>query len=323
MQHKIILGAATMALLGAGALAYPQNEKPQGDKPMPRAEKPMGAHAMGAQCNKTSEVIGAKVMNTANAKVGKVEDLVLDPATGRIDYAVLSLETKNGKDQWFAIPFQKLTMPMMNATDAKKRSAPEFTLDVDAAKLDAAPGFPKDKWPDVTAMAWRTDLDKYYGARAAGDMPANGDVVMEHRAVRASKLLDENVKNKADEKVGEIEELVIDPSHARINYVVVSTGGFLGMGEKMHAIPWQATEGAKMSKDDNVIVMDVTKERLKNAPEFKKDEWVRMSDPAFSSELYTYYGYRPYWSDSEMKARDGKPTPASGERTDKDKKDPH
>lgn len=325
MQNKIILGAASFALLGAGALAYPQS-KPAGDKPTPHSEAPATMSKDKLVCHKASSVIGAQVKNAQLAQMGEVQDLVIDPATGRIDYAVVSIDAR-GKDQWYAIPIQKLTSPpsdyskdgKVDEKDAKKEMKdPVFVLDLEKAKLDAAPGFGKDKWPDLNAPAWRTDLDKYYGVRR--ETAGSGDVIAAQRGVRASKVLDQNVRTTNDEKLGDIEELVLDSRNSRVAYIVVGTGGFLGMGEKMHAIPWEAARAkTRTEKDTDDLIVNVTKERLAKAPEFKKEDWNRMSEAAWMSELYTYYGVRPYWSGSDMSTNPVKPT--DPEHKDDKKKD--
>lgn len=332
MQHKFILGAASVSLLAAGALAFPQNEKPQGDKPTPKAEKqdkPMQAVPSGAMCHKGTKIIGAKLSNAQNQKIGEIQDLVLDPATGRIDFAVVSLESKNAKGQWYAVPFQSLAMPAHDAlkegdrAEAKKMTDPEFTLQqIDVAKIEGAPGFAKDKWPDLGAPAWRADLDRYYGRMGE----TSGDVIAAHHAVRASKVLDQNIYTMTDEKVGDVEELGIDPRNARISYVVVSTGGFLGIGDKLHALPWEAVKTKPgTDKDGDKLVVDLTKERLTKAPEFKKDDWARMSEPAYMNSLYAYYGISPYWTGAkDASGRDTKaPMPPREKGDDKrDSNDP-
>jgi len=338
MQSKIILGAASIALLGASAMAFPQTAKPQGDKPTPQTERPANASMPTANkmfCNKASDVLGAKVRNAQKAEIGEVEDLIVDPTTGRIEFAVVSIDARKPGDQWYAVPFQKLTLPYAMDKDTleagstdKERDAkkdmrePEFVLDLDQAKLDTAPGFNKDKWPDLNAPAWRTDLERFYGTTRTGETAGSGDVVgTQPRAVRVSKVLDQKVRTTADENLGEVEELVVDPKNARIAFLVVSTGGFLGMGEKMHAIPWEAARAkARTDKDNDELIVNVTKDRLTKAPEFKKDDWVRLNDPTYMNEVYTYYGSRPYWSDTNMKS--GKPMDHEKDRKDDKGSDP-
>ncbi len=300
MQYKIILGVASAALVGASTFAMPQEPRAQGDKPMPRTTPASAPMKGGMACHKASDVIGTNIMNAQNDTVGEVEDLIIDPTSGRIDYAVISLDVKGAKDQWYAVPFSTLAMRMPNGEKGDmKKDRGEFTLNVDAAKMESAPGFSKDKWPDVNAPAWRTDVEKYYGStKRMSDSSTSGDAKGQVRAIRASKLLDQNLVTTSNDKIGDIEELALDPQNARVSYVVVSSGGFLGMGDKMHAIPWaavRASPGTGKDAPENLVV-DVTKERLQKSPEFKKDEWARMSEPMWMNELYTYYGVSPYWS---------------------------
>lgn len=293
MHSKFISGAAFVALLGAAAMAQPQdpNPKPAGDKPVPKAEAP-APMPMAAFCYKASDVVGANVRN-ASGVIGEVEDLVIDPMTGRIDYAVLSIKER-GPDQWHAVPWS--TIAAATTVGEKKDAKPEFVLNVDATRVKTAPGFPKDKWPDINGPAWRSEVDSHYDARSA----ARGDTINEFHGLRASELLKSELYTPAKEKLGGIADLAVDPKNGRITYAVVSTGGFLGMGDKLHAIPWEAIKFAantdgKVKKGDNLTV-DLNKDRLMKAPEFKNSEWARMSDRAWVSELYTYYGVKPYWA---------------------------
>ncbi len=341
MQQKFILGTACVVLFGASAMAHPQQSgKPQGDKPVPRAEHPLAQAtpaAMPAACRKGSEVLGAKVRDAKFADIGKVEDLVVDPTTGAVDYAVLSLE---GKDKWYAVPFGKLTVPtpMSNGVGpegdaaAKREVGTEFTLNVDKAKLESAPSFAKDKWPDMSATAWRADIEKHFSGSDMRGTSNSGDVVVAHQSARLSKLLDENIYTDTNEKLGEVEELAVDSRNARIAFAVVSTGGFLGIGDSLHAIPWEAVKAApEGSSAKERLQVSITKDRLKAAPEFKKDQWARMSETAWISDLYKYYGLRPYSStavDASTPRMPAKPMPGGEQKPGKkpmkpNENDPH
>lgn len=109
--------------------------------------------------------------------------------------------------------------------------------------------------------------------------------------LKASNLIGKNVKNPEGENLGEIKELVIDPEQARIAYAVVSFGGFLGMGDKLFAVPWKAL---RMDRDKDVLVLNVAKERLKKAPGFDKNNWPNLADRKYGSEIHSFYGEKPY-----------------------------
>ena len=76
-------------------------------------------------------------------------------------------------------------------------------------------------------------------------------------------------------------------------YAVLSFGGFLGMGDKLFAIPFEAL---KFDTVNEKIILDVDKEILENAPGFDKDNWPDITEHSWLVDVYNYYGYRPYWS---------------------------
>lgn len=81
--------------------------------------------------------------------------------------------------------------------------------------------------------------------------------------LKVSKLIGYSVKNTQGEELGEIEELVIDPQDGRITYAVLSSGGFLGVGGKHFAIPW---ESLTPMPEQQSFHLDISKEKLAQAP---------------------------------------------------------
>jgi len=108
-------------------------------------------------------------------------------------------------------------------------------------------------------------------------------------AFKASTLIGMTVKNTKDEKVGTISDFVVDAPTGRIRYAAVSVGGFLGIGDKLFAIPWKAML-LKHESNGACFVLDVNKDRLRNAPGFSKDHWPDFGDPKYGIELDQYYG---------------------------------
>jgi sporulation protein YlmC with PRC-barrel domain len=111
--------------------------------------------------------------------------------------------------------------------------------------------------------------------------------------VSASKIIGETVVNRQSENVGKIDELVIDAKKNRIIYAVLSFGGFMGMGNKLFAMPWEAFE---FSTTENKLILNVDKEKLKAAPGFEKgDKWPDFKDKLWGESIYNYYDYTPPW----------------------------
>ena len=94
------------------------------------------------------------------------------------------------------------------------------------------------------------------------------------KVMGASTLIGDKVVNLKGEDLGKIEEFMIDTDTGHVSYAVLSFGGFLGMGDKLFAIPFQSL---RLDTEHKRYVLDVDKDRLKNAPGFGKDNWPVMS----------------------------------------------
>lgn len=110
----------------------------------------------------------------------------------------------------------------------------------------------------------------------------------------ASKIIGEAVVNRQNENLGKIHELVFDAKSGQLAYAVLSFGGFLGMGNKLFALPWGALA---FSATENKLILNVDKDKLKAAPGFDADaKWPDFADKTWGSSIHSYYGHSPYWS---------------------------
>ena len=107
----------------------------------------------------------------------------------------------------------------------------------------------------------------------------------------ADTLIGNDVYNHKGEDLGDIKEIMLDMRTGKVGYAVLSFGGFLGMGEKLFAVPWNALT---LDTENKRFVLNVEKDRLKNAPGFDKDKWPNMADEAWAKEIHSYYGTKSY-----------------------------
>lgn len=98
------------------------------------------------------------------------------------------------------------------------------------------------------------------------------------------------VKNRRNVDIGKIQDLMSNLEEGNIEYAVLSFDGFLGMGDTYFAVPMQTLHFTKKD-DDHIITMDVTKEKLENAPGFDKDNWPMESRSKLIDNMYKHYGY--------------------------------
>ena len=116
---------------------------------------------------------------------------------------------------------------------------------------------------------------------------------MTHTVLSANTIIGDEIHNTSGEKLGEIKELMIDLDQNRVAYAVLSFGGFLGMGDKLFAIPF---ESLKLDAAKEHFLLDIPKERLEQAPGFDKDNWPSTADRTWGEEIHRFYGVEPYWT---------------------------
>lgn len=102
----------------------------------------------------------------------------------------------------------------------------------------------------------------------------------------SSTITGDGVRNPAGEDLGSIKDLMIDITSGTVRFAVVSFGGFLGMGNKLFAVPFAAL---RVDTDEKSFVLDVDKARLENAPGFEPDNWPDFADPTFADSVSSYY----------------------------------
>jgi sporulation protein YlmC with PRC-barrel domain len=141
----------------------------------------------------------------------------------------------------------------------------------------------------MTRKNGSTMLDAETNTRDAETYTRKGNY---RRVMSASTLTGDNVVNAAGEDLGKIQDIMLDTPTGRVAYAVLSFGGFLGMGDKLFAIPW---DQLSLDEENKRFVLNVNRAKLENAPGFDKDNWPDMADPSWGSRIYSYYGSHPYW----------------------------
>jgi len=167
--NRLFLTVATISVLGLGltlptraqdtssstaqdqqsSSSDPQTSKAQDQKSGTSHPKKISQQEMKKKVtdiNKASKFIGMTVKNLQNENLGKIDDLAIDPESGKIAYAVLSVGGFLGmNDKSIAVPLNALT---------PAPGADHLVLDADKQRLNRAPGFAKNKWPDLDTPAW-------------------------------------------------------------------------------------------------------------------------------------------------------------------------
>jgi sporulation protein YlmC with PRC-barrel domain len=137
----------------------------------------------------------------------------------------------------------------------------------------------------------RDSLGIYAGANALEGGAPDHDRGPGPHLMGADTLMGNDVFNAQDEDLGDIKEIMLDMRTGRAAYAVPSFGRFLGLGEKLFAVPWDALTLDTVNKR---FVLDASKDRLESAPGFDKDAWPDMADASWEKGIHDYYGTKPY-----------------------------
>jgi sporulation protein YlmC with PRC-barrel domain len=291
---------AAACLLLIGTAAAQDASKPAGASSGAQVKAERKDDALQGRILRSTKMIGTKVKNAKGEKIGEVDDLVIDKGEGVVAYGILSFGGFLGiGEKLFAIPYGSLTR---SGDDA-------VIVDLTKEQLESAPSFPKDAWFEFdrtygakvhehykATPYWQSDKTPTE-AKALGKDALDAGNLRDHGMCRASKAIGMDVDDAAGKGLGDVDDLVIDGANGRIVYAVLSFGGFLGMGDKLFAIPWHALKPS--AKDVDRLILDVPKEKLKDAPGFDKKDWPNMADQRWGLDIHKYYGQEPYWDAKE------------------------
>lgn len=257
---KHIVLAAFLTCGAAAAYAQPQ----QATSPTPSAT----ATTTTAATADTRKLIGRNIKNAEGETIGEIKSIYLTN-DGKVDSVMVSVGGFLGVgDREVRIAWSDLRITdngekvTVNMTKDQLKAKPEYRYKdeawrgqvfTDTGPWTARPGDARPATADRPNMA---------AATSTGDFNATGEI-------SGNALIGATVRNDKREAVGEIADVYVDNNGA-IKTVVVSVGGFLGVGSKNVAVKWS---DLKLSRDDKAVVITTnwTKDSLKAMPDYKHE----------------------------------------------------
>jgi sporulation protein YlmC with PRC-barrel domain len=132
-----------------------------------------------------------------------------------------------------------------------------------------------------------SSYDTTTGRTTLGSQVQDEHVEETHSLISADKVKGTSVYNAAGDNLGSIHDVMIDKRSGHVAYAVLSFGGFLGIGEKYHPLPWNVLN---YDEDKGGYNIDLTADQLRDAPSYSNEELSRFGTDADESRVTTYYG---------------------------------
>lgn len=154
------------------------------------------------------------------------------------------------------------------------------------ALFATAPGFAADDTKSTQTTTTSTTQ--------SGDMTKSASTMRGGFSILGSNLIGKNIKNAQGENLGEVKDIMLD-SKGKVRYVAVTYGGFLGIGDKLHAVPlsaFQLKRDKDMFFDDTELILNVTKEQLADEPGFDATNWPDLDNETYRTDLDRRYNVK-------------------------------
>lgn len=261
-----IFTTATLAAIALGSAVSAQTTPPVPAQPMPRAAQQPG------QVN-LDRLIGRNVQNTQNETIGEIDAVMVD-RSGAVQSVIVGVGGFLGMgERQVAINWDALSVAAngdkvtLNMSKDQLMALPEYRYaDRSYARsvFSSEPGMSR---PPVAGMA--------PPAAGTAQLPPATAMAMPSQ-VGLSKLVGLNIRNAANESIGEIKEVLLG-SDGKAKEVIVGVGGFLGMGERYVAISWDQLQIRHDRDNDVFAAVSFTKDQLQGLPQYRYDRktWQR------------------------------------------------
>lgn len=239
---------------------------------------PMTEHGTTSSLIASDRVEGTAVYDAQGKRIGKIEQLVIDKADGRVAYAVLSF----GGFLGIGADHYPIPWPMLDY-DEKLGG---YRVDVTEEQLESAP---KIEQEESWQQASRDRSEEVYGF---WEQPAPVHEGRTSSFMTSDRVEGMPVYDVHGKRIGKVERLMIDKLTGQIAYAILSFGGFLGIGEDHYPIPWSML--TYNEKPDGFQV-DITEEELKSAPKIEPGENWEQTTRARNQDVHDYWEVRYYW----------------------------
>lgn len=277
---------ALAVILGAGFNAFADDKSNVGDKETQANKGKL------TEVRRVHSLMGADITNRQDESLGEVKDLALT-RDGEIRYAIVGHGGVLGiGESYIAVPWKMMNPDFENKT---------FRLDISKAELEKAPTFDQDNYQELNNQAWLAKVNQHFNVDKATDKAADATTdqatpadqqdkkkMSDHRLVRASQIIGANVKNAQKEAIADVNDLVLE-SRDKVCFAIIGEGGFLEIGENAVAVPFKALNLVEMEGNELAVTLNMTAEKLKQAPVLKQENYQDLMDESFVENARRFF----------------------------------
>lgn len=258
-----------------------------------KSEKTMAARA---KYQRAGHLIGTSVVGTQGEKLGTIEDVVLTNRDESIGYAVLSYGGFLGfRDKLFAVPWSEFR------SHAEKDA---YVLDVRREYLREAPGFVKNRWPNMADENWAQRITEFYrkGRQDTGQaqrmsssesMMAKSDEHIPVTYRRVSRLIGLPARDYQGQSLGALDDIVIDTHTHRVTYgVVILNTTPWALDRELAIVPWNTVD---VVPELRALRLDADESMLEAVAFTRGAGFPYLGDPMYAQGVEKQFEATPYW----------------------------
>ena len=306
-MRKLLLSSAIAVVLAAPAFAASNPAQSN------QAANVVSTHTTGnhmapgdwVQLTSADHLVGRDVRSKDGKQAGEIDGLVLDLPQGRVIYALIGSggDLDIGNDR-IAVPFQALRTPL-SGSDAP------VVISQDLSKISSGTRVTEDRVADLGSQErMKPDLRRVWNCHAARlccassaerDLhpyryvllrPDQSHIMGSGAGARAQDIRGSEVQRSNGDTLGEIDQVMIDPARGRIAYLLLSSGGFLGIGNDWLPVP---PEAVAWSPDKDAYVLNDKNVKPAAMQVLHKTDLPGEVQRAQLEALYQRFNLRPYW----------------------------
>ena len=255
---------------------------------------------MASQELRANRIQGSAVLSSSGQNLGTLTDIIVNYASGRIDLGLVSLNSTAGgtSGEIVPVPWSLLRSSNQGTTQPGSTQPLAFVFTGDPAKLQGAPSFSQNNWPDVSQASWRQNIYSYYGVTPPIYPPSTTTSQMASQDVLVNKIRGSTVLSSSGQNLGTLTDITVNYNAGSIDLGLLSLNASAGgTSGQLVPVPWNlmraSSQGATpeaASTQPLSFVFTGDAGILHGAPSFSQNNWPDVNQPSWRQAVYSYYG---------------------------------